>query len=242
MPHAQTSRAWLKCDFHVHSSEDLCDELNHSALELLYRAHALGFGALAITLHRQVLVRPELFDAARELGILLIPSAELHIDGADVVVLNINEEEAAALSSFGDLAELRRRRGRSMLVMAPHPFYMLGNSIGARLEQHIDCFDSIEYCHFHTVGLNLNQSAVALAKKYHKPVLATSDAHRLEFFGDHYSLIEVEVNPSIEQVFDAIHAGRINQVSPPWPLGKFASYLLYLAVGHPLQRVFRRLS
>lgn len=232
---------WLKCDFHVHSSEDLLDELDHSALELLQRAHDLGFGALAITLHRQVFVRPELFDAARELGILLIPSGELHIEGADVVVLNIDEEEAAALKSFSDLAALRQRRGRSIFVMAPHPFFLFGSSIGARLEKHIDCFDSIEYCHFHTTGLNLNESAVALAKKYRKPVLATSDAHKLEFFGDHFSLVEVEEDPSIEQVFEAIHAGRIEQVSPPWPWRKFARYLLYLGVEHPLQRLFKRL-
>lgn len=241
MSQGKTSQEWLKCDFHVHTSEDLYDELDHSAMELLHRAHALGFGALAITLHLQVLARPELFDAARDLGILLIPSGELRIDGADVVVLNIDEAEAESLRSFDDLAALRRRRGRSILVMAPHPFFILGNSIGARLEKHIDCFDSIEYCHFHTAGLNLNESAVALAKKYRKPVLATSDAHRLEFFGDHYSLVEVAANPSIEQLFDAIHAGRIEQVSPPWPWRKFASYLAYIVVGHPLQRLFRRL-
>lgn len=241
MSQAQASQIWIKCDFHTHSSEDLHDELDHSAMELLHRAHVLGFGALAITLHRQVLVRPELFDAALDLGMLLIPSGELQIEGADVVVLNIDEDEAAGLRSFDDLADLRRRRGGSILVMAPHPFYVFGSSIGARLEKHIECFDSIEYCHFHTAGLNLNESAVALATKYRKPVLATSDAHKLEFFGDHYSLIEVAANPSVEHLFDAIRAGRIKHVSPPWPWRKFASYLLYLGIGHPLQRLFRRL-
>lgn len=236
------SPEWIKCDFHVHTAEDPHDELDHMAIDLIERAHELGFGALAITLHRHVLSRPELFERAKELGLLLIPSGELHIDGADVVVLNIDEEEAASLRSFDDLRALRERRGSSVLVLAPHPFFLIGSSIGMRLEEHIECFDAIEYCHFHMIGLNLNDAAVTLAEKYRKPVLATSDAHKIEFFGDHYSLVEVAARPTAEELFGAIRAGRVDHVSPPWPWNKFASYLFFLTVSHPVQRLFKRLA
>src|SRR5947209_2084773 len=107
MSESLRGRVWLKCDFHVHTAEDPHDELEHACEDVLMRAHTLGFGALAITLHRHVLTRPELFAKARDLGILLIPSAELHIENADVVVLNLDENEARSLRTFDDLRALR---------------------------------------------------------------------------------------------------------------------------------------
>src|SRR5205814_2292338 len=129
------------------------------------------------------------------------------------------------------------------LIFAPHPFYLLGGSIGEkRLEKHIDCFDAIEYCHFHTVGWNLNDSAKRLAERYDKPLLATSDAHRLDFFGDHYSIIGIDGEFGIEEIFRAIRAGRLRQFSPPWPLKRLARYLIYLFITHPIQNLLERLS
>ena len=46
---------------------------------------ALGFGVLAITLHDAVFDRPEVFDDAAAMGILLIPAAEMRIEGADII-------------------------------------------------------------------------------------------------------------------------------------------------------------
>ncbi len=236
------SAARWKVDLHTHSAEDPHDEVAHSAVELLQRAKALGFDALAITLHGHVLARPEIFESARALGVRLIPAAEMRLEGADVVILNICEEEAAGLNSLGDLARLRAERGGSILVLAPHPFYVLGGSIGARrLEAHIDCFDAIEYCHFHTRGWNLNRAAAAIAERHGKPLLATSDAHRLDFFGGHYSLVSLDAGAFPEALFDAIRAGRIERVSPPWPWLKLAGYLLHLFIIHPAQKLAARL-
>lgn len=218
------------------------DTLDHSASDLLLRAHELGFHAIAITLHDHVLRRPELFALAERLGILLIPSAEMRIEGADVVVLNISEDEALSLRKLADLRWLRTRRGASVLIFAPHPYYMLGGSIGQRVEEFIDCFDAIEYSHFHTRGLNLNRFAVRLAERYQKPLLATSDAHRLDFFGDHYSLVTVGSRPTIEELFDAIRAGRIERVSPAWPVLRFLHYLCFILVIHPIQSLLQKLQ
>jgi hypothetical protein len=104
----------------------------------------------------------------------------------------------------------------------------------------MEIFDVIEYCHFHTPGLNLNTSALRLARKYGKPVVATSDAHRLDFFGDHYSFVQAE--RTIEAVFESIRAGKVRLVSPAWPLHRFLRYLFYLSVTHPALRFFTRLS
>jgi predicted metal-dependent phosphoesterase TrpH len=241
-PPPPVREVWLKADFHAHSAEDPGDELDYSALELLHRAHELGFGALAITLHDHVLTQPEVFAAARELGVLLIPAAEMRIEGADVVVLNLTEAEAELLKTFADLEALRKKRGDSIFTFAPHPVFVLGGSIGLRrLEEHIACFDAVEHCHFHTAGMNLNRSVVRFAEKFRKPLLATSDAHRLDFFGDHYTFVRAEGRPSAEELFRSIRAGQIRPVSPPWPLRRFLDYLFFFIVTHPVRCLIHKL-
>lgn len=236
-PQAVPALDWVKTDLHLHTAEDPLDEIGYTASELLDRAHRDGFKVLAITLHDKVFDVPEAFAKARDLGMLLIPAAELRLEGADTVLLNISVEEAASLHRFDDLRRLRAQRGKSLLVFAPHPFYRFGGSIGRRLERDIDCFDAIEYCHFHVPLLNPNIPAVRLAARTNTPLLATSDAHRLRFFGEHYSLLGI-ANASqplaVEDVFEAIRAHRIKRVSPTGGLGRFIALMIFLFLIHPV--------
>src|SRR5438477_2279402 len=140
---------WIKVDLHIHTLDDPKDVIDYTAHQLLERAKALGFGVLAITLHDAVFDRPEVFADAAAMGILLISAAEVRLQGADVIVLNVTAEEIADVKNFDDLRRLRDRRGISIFTIAPHPFYFLGGSIGSRLLEEIDCFDAIELCHFH---------------------------------------------------------------------------------------------
>ena len=233
-----TSPGWLKVDFHLHTREDPKDHLDHSALELLHRAHALGFHALAITLHGHVLESPEVFATARELGLLLIPAAEMRLEGADVVVLNITPQEAQELRCLNDLRELRQRRGDSVFMIAAHPYYVLGGSMGGCvLEQYIDLFDAIEISHFHTAWLNPNQPAIRTAARFEKPLIATSDAHRLAGFGQNYSLVQAASDATPEAIFDAIRSGCVLPVSPPLSTGKFAHHFWWVFVVHGLRKL-----
>ena len=147
---------WIKLDLHIHTLDDPKDRIDYTAHQLLERARLLGFEVLAITLHDAVFDRAEVFAAAREMGILLIPAAEVRLEGADVVLLNVTPDEIADLKSFYDLRNLRAKRGASLFTFAPHPFYVLGGSIGPRLVAEIDCFDGIEWCHFHKGWFNPN--------------------------------------------------------------------------------------
>src|SRR5438270_6543380 len=102
---------WIKLDLHIHTLDDPKDVIDYSAHQLLERARELGFGVLAITLHDAVFDRPEVFADAEAMGILLIPAAEMRLEGADVIILNVTAPEAAQLRDFADLRELRARRG-----------------------------------------------------------------------------------------------------------------------------------
>src|SRR5438132_6755802 len=104
------NRNWIKVDLHIHTLDDPKDVIDFSAHQLLERARGLGFGVLAITLHDAVFDRPEVFADAAAMGILLLPAAEMRLQGADVIVLNIDNEEAAGLRTFEGLRQLRGRR------------------------------------------------------------------------------------------------------------------------------------
>jgi predicted metal-dependent phosphoesterase TrpH len=231
---------WIKLDLHIHTVDDPKDVIDYSARDLLNRARSLGFGALAITLHDAVFDRPEVYAEAEKLGILLIPAAEMRLEGADVIVLNVAPKEAAALRNFSDLRALRARRGSSIFTISPHPFYLLGGSIGRRLIHEIDCFDAIEMCHFHKGPFNPNWLAQRVARKFGKPMIATSDAHRLHAFGRHYTTIPRPAKLDCEAVFGALRTGPARLVSPPCTTRDFVSALYWTFLAHPLQMRARR--
>ena len=231
---------WIKIDLHIHTLDDPLDALDYSAHELLERARSLGFRVLAITLHDAVFDRPEVFADAASMGILLIPAAEMRLEGSDVILLNVAAEEVKDLRTFDDLRALRARRGRSLFTIAPHPFYVLGGSIGEKLVERIDCFDAIELCHFWTRLINPNRRAVEMAERFQKPLIATSDAHQLHAFGSNYTSIPLPVDLTVEHVLDTLRRGPIRLTNPPCSFVDLISTIYFVFVAHPWRRRRKR--
>ena len=227
---------WIKLDLHIHTLDDPKDKIDYSAHELLERARSLGFRVLAITLHDAVFDRPEVFADAAAMGILLIPAAEMRLEGADVVLLNVRPQEVARLRNFDDLRKLRAERGGSLFTFAPHPFYVLGGSIGDRLLKEMDCFDGIEWCHFYRGWFNPNRRAARVAKQFDKSLIATSDAHRLHAFGSHYTSIPRPRELTAENVFRTLRNGPLRLTSPPSTLAAIADAVYFVFIKHPLTR------
>ena len=232
---------WIKIDLHIHTLDDPKDAVEFSAHQLLERARALGFRVLAITLHDAVFDRKEVFADAAAMGILLIRAAEVRLLGADVILLNVTAEEVAALKNFNDLRTLRARRGNSIFTIAPHPFYIFGGSIGSRLFTEIDCFDAIEFCHFHIGLFNPNHRAQRVAARFGKPLIATSDAHRLHAFGRHYTSMPMPSALTVENVFAALRSGRLRLTSPSSSFTEFVSAIYFVFLAHPF-RVRRKFA
>src|SRR6266403_1061579 len=226
---------WTKIDLHIHTLDDPKDAVDFSAHQLLERARSFGFRVLAITLHDAVFDRKEVFADAAAMGILLIPAAEVRLLGADVIVLNVTAEEIAQVKNFDDLRRLRARRGDSIFTVAPHPFYIFGGSIGSRLFAEIDCFDAIEYCHFHIGPFNPNRRAKRVAARFGKPMIATSDAHRLHAFGRHYTSMRMPPALTVENVFAALRNGPLRLTSPPCSFTDLASAIYFVFLAHPFR-------
>jgi predicted metal-dependent phosphoesterase TrpH len=237
---AAAATDWIKLDLHIHTLDDPLDALDYSAHQLLERAKALGFHVLAITLHDAVFDRAEVFADAARMGILLIPAAELRIRGADVILLNVDAQEVAGIKNFDDLRQLRATRGDSLYTIVPHPFYVTGGSMGGEiLRREIDCFDAIELCHFHRGLFDPNRPAVRAAGDFGKPLIATSDAHRLHAFGAHYTSMPRPQELTVEAVVAGLRRGPLRVTSPPCSLYDFFSALYFIFVEHPI-RVRRR--
>src|SRR6267143_5901372 len=229
------SQDWIKLDLHIHTLDDPKDKLDYSARELLARAGRLGFGVLAITLHDAVFDHTEVFAAAERMGILLIPAAEMRIEGADIIFLNVRTEEVSGLRSFHDVRALRAERGQSLFTIAAHPFYVLGGSIGKRLIDEIDCFDAIVLCHFHKGFFNPNRQALRVAEKFGKPLIATSDAHRLAAFGQHFTGIPRPAQLTADSGFAQLRHGQLRLTSPAATLSDIMSTFYFVFIDHPLR-------
>jgi predicted metal-dependent phosphoesterase TrpH len=224
---------WIKVDLHIHTLDDPIDTLDYSAHELLERARALGFRVLAITLHNAVFDRAEVFADAARMDILLIPAAEMRLEGADVILLNVTAEEIASLRTLDDLEKLRARRGPSLFTIAPHPFYVLGGSIGEKLVERIDLFDAIELCHFWGRFFNPNRRAIEVADRFRKPLIATSDAHQLHAFGSNYTTIPRPAELTVEKVIEVLRRGSLRVTSPPCSLIDLISTIYFVFLVHP---------
>lgn len=203
----------LKVDLHTHSGDDPLDRIPYSTRDLIDRAVALQYDALAITLHEAQLNLAPYASYALERGLVLIPGVERSIQGCHVLLLNFSRG-ADSVENFADLARLKAREPG--LVVAPHPFFPV-HSLGTNLDRHADLFDAVEYNAMYTPSLNFNLAAERWAHAHDKPIVGNGDVHRLAQLGTTYSLVDAERSP--ESICAAIAAGRVRLVTRPltWP-------------------------
>lgn len=214
----------LKADFHVHTSEDPEDPVEHSALELIDTASRLGYGVLSITNHNTVTWDERLAAYAERKGILLLPGVELSVAGRKhVLVVNSPLRGANLGKRFPRFEDLAAIRGDATLVIAPHPFHRAPVCLGSDLETHRRLFDAVESSHFHSRLFALNRRSECFALRHGLPMVGTSDAHFMAQFGRAYSLLEAERDP--RSVVEAVRKGRVQVVCPPITVPKMAATL-----------------
>lgn len=219
----------LKADFHMHTKEDPYDWfITYTAKDLIRLAAKKKFDVLSITLHNRVLFSNSLKDFAKKRGILLIPGAEPMIEKKDVLLVNVTNEQLSRIKKLKDLDKIRD----SALVVAPHPFFLTGNCLEGKLIDNIKRFDAIEFSHFYTRALINpffkfiagNAKALAVAEKYKKPVIGTSDAHKLYEFGTTYTTLDCEKRK--EDILEAVRKNKIKLETKPMPVHLFISRIM----------------
>ncbi|MGH9194210.1 MAG: PHP domain-containing protein [Acidimicrobiia bacterium] len=200
----------LKLELHAHTSDDPCDYIPHTLTDLVDRAAALGYGALAITLHDRQLDVSASAAYARDRGVLLIQGVERAVQGKHVLLINF-PSEAERVRSFDEIAELKKRSNG--LVVAPHPFYPAGSCLRHLMNRHADLFDAVEFNAMYTRGLNFNGPAVRWAERHGKTLVGNADVHRLSQLGTTYSLVDADAEA--DAICEAIRAGRVTVKTRP---------------------------
>ncbi|MBN2372529.1 PHP domain-containing protein [bacterium] len=218
----------LKCDLHTHVIGDTPYEPKTQGMlsprEFVDLASDKGFDCLSFTYHDYLYYDADIWNYAKEKGVMLIPGTEISINGYHVLLLNC--QHCMGISSF-DGIRYYRSIFPGALIIAPHPFYKSSISLGKMLIENIDCFDAIEYCHFYTRFFNPNRKAVKIAKRFSLPLICCSDAHRASDFGTTYSYIYVEER-SVDSIIQSIRDGRIEHVTSPLPFGLFFKEILWI--------------
>jgi len=227
-------------DFHHHCNCDPVDSLSYSAFELIDRLQKRGIHACSITPHGLIHDNPAAEAYARDRGMLLLPGVEKMIEDREVVVLNVREGELPDSCSFADLAGLRERRGESIFVFAPHPFYPRKTCAGPVLDQHAALFDAVEYCHLYFRWWNLNEAAVTWARKNNKPIIANSDSHSLASAGRNYSEVECDQLDAIS-IFRAIRQNRVQLHTRPHSLPGAVAFGFTTILPVEARRIARKL-
>ncbi len=201
----------LKVELHSHSADDPVDRIPYSTRDLIARAAALGYNALAVTLHDKQLDITPFVPFAAEHGITLIPGIERTIHGKHVLMLNFSPATEQVMN-FEDLARLKQREHG--LVIAPHAFFHAPTCLGRRLmDRHADLFDVVEYNAMFTSQVNCNRQAERWARERGKPLVGNGDIHRLRQLGTTYSMVDAE--PTAEAICDAVLAGHVSVVARP---------------------------
>jgi len=200
----------LKADLHIHSKEDKADSIKYTAKELIDKAARLNFDVLSFTFHDCLFWSNDIERYAESKGILLMPGCEKIIENCEVLVYNISKEDFRSLKTFDDLRRLRGKK-RNVLVIAPHPYFILSKTLGKNLERNIDVFDAVEKSWFYCRLIDRNKKAEEVAEKHSKAFIATSDCHYIENFGKSYATIHSQKD--ILSIVDAIRGRKVKSFS-----------------------------
>jgi predicted metal-dependent phosphoesterase TrpH len=222
----------LKVELHTHTADDPHDQIPHTALELIDRAAALGYQALAITLHQRQLDICALMPYAAARGLVLISGVERAINGRHVLLLNF-KSGAEDVTTFEDLKQLKSQQAG--IVIAPHPYFPSPSCLWGDLDRHADLFDAVEWNAMFTSSVNFNRRAERWAAEHGKPLVGNCDVHRLEQLGTTWSLVDAE--PDADSICSAIAAGRVEIRTTPLSLLAAARIMTPLLVGELTTRL-----
>ena len=205
----------IKVELHAHIKGDPTDRIFHTAFQLIDRAAALGYGALAITLHNRWTDPAPLADYAAARGITMLSGIERNIGRKHLLVIN-GPKDAERLRTFDDVIAFKAQTGA--LVVAPHPFYPIGSAVGRLLDQMPALADAIEVNSMHVRGVDFNRKAMDWATRNGKPLVGNTDLHLLTQLGTTYSLVDCD-DRTPDAICQAIRSGRVQVVANAlsWP-------------------------
>lgn len=196
----------------MHAADDQKDFVNFSVEQAFQKASKQGIQAIALTCHDTFTPKEKYQPLADTYGILFISGIEKIVEGRDVIILNC--DQTIELVYTFEALKTYKRTHPNCFIIAPHPYFPGGYSLGRKLEQHKECFDAIEYSWFYTKLIDFNAKAKQFAEDHGLPYLATPDAHRIKQLCSGYAAIDA-FEFSEMALFDAIRQQKFKNINKP---------------------------
>jgi predicted metal-dependent phosphoesterase TrpH len=209
----------LKVELHAHTNLDPRDRLPHTTEQLIDRAQALGYSALAVTLHDRRFDPAPFAGYARRRGIVLLAGIERSFEGRHVLLVNF-PAASEVVRTIDDVVALKTAAPQG-LVIAPHPFFPGPTSLGSAMDRWAEVIDAVEVNAMFTRGLDFNRRARAWARAHGRPLVGNCDVHLLSQLGTTYSLVDAAPDP--DAICEAIRRGRVEVRARPlswWRAGR----------------------
>ena len=201
----------LKCDLHVHT--DASRDGESSVEAVIAAAKAAGLDAVAITDH-DTTEGSNAALACKNPGILIIPGIEVSTKQGHLLVLGTTQVFTPKQDVLTTIAEAK---ALGAVTIVPHPFHRWRHGVGLRCKEALLAADAVEALNSRYIIGTANQKAAKMAKKYHRPATAGSDAHNCTFVGFGVTEIEAEER-SVAAILDAIRAGCVSCTCKKTPL------------------------
>jgi predicted metal-dependent phosphoesterase TrpH len=225
----------IRVELHAHTDDDPDDVIPYSAQGLIEAAAALGYGALAITLHDAPFDPAPHYAFARRHGVRLLPGIERTVEGAHVLLINYPAAATLAVRRLDHLAPLKAAHPHG-LIIAPHACYPIRTALGRRrLDAYPDVWDALEVNALHVRGADWNRGALAWAAAHRRPLVGNGDVHRLSQLGRTWSEVDVDVPEAMSDaaaanaICGAIRAGHVRvggAALTPWQAATIAAQMI----------------
>jgi len=195
----------IKADLHVHT---IFSDSVITLKDLIFYAKQSGLNAVAITDHNCVEGAAQF---AKETDFLIIPGIEVSSKHGHIVGLNVHNVIQRGLSADETVARIHRAGG---IAVACHPYALLKGSLGRNVSAKFDAIEVVNGCAI-PFGRSVKK-AQQIAEILKLPCVGGTDAHYGPQIGHGYTIIDAE--PNIDDIIDAIRAGRCQPFGKPMPL------------------------
>ncbi len=193
----------LKADFHVHTYHSR--DANIKPRDLVLKAKAIGMDVIAVTDHNTFGGFSEVEKEAERSykNLILFRGEEIRVKGGEIIALGINKEIPKKLNPV-EACKLVRKQGG--FIILPHPFDRFRKGLGNSSNEILNYLDAVEGFNSRTMLSSFNKKNVSFAEKNDIPMVAGSDAHFLEEFGNAWTMIDSGRNKN--DILDAIKNGK----------------------------------
>ncbi len=160
----------MKYDLHLHSKYSI--DSNAEIKDIISTAIKKDYSGIAITDHNTIKAAVKAKEYETE-NFKIIIGSEISTDKGEIIGLFLSDE-IKSREFYSVISEIKNQNG---IVLAPHPFDSMRNSLGNLLKLEFKLVDCIEGFNSRCISQSYNNIATEFSKENNIPSISGSDAH-----------------------------------------------------------------